>query len=45
MMEVQFTLTQGLAVLDYKYKTEKQKCNHYSAQGVPRHSLGSSQTY
>lgn len=45
MMEVQFTLTQGLAVLDYKYKTEKQKCNYYSAQGVPGHSLDSLQTY
>lgn len=43
MMEMQFTFTQGLAGLDYKYKTEK--CNYYSAQGLPRRSLDSLQTY
>lgn len=43
MMEVQFMLTQGLAALDYKYKAEKQRCDYYSAQGVPRHSPDSLQ--
>lgn len=36
MMEVQVTLTQGLADPDYKYKTEKQKYNYYSTQTLPR---------
>lgn len=43
MMEVQFTLTQGLTLLDYKYETEKS--SYYSAQELPRTSLDALQMY